>query len=181
MRKRLPEIQEKIKTAVLTFLNRGDNSSVMPGEADYKTVSGQQKQKRIISDHMKNLFPKFRSENSTIKLSYSRFCKYRPTNFSLVSYATRNTCLCIKHQNMALKLRCLHKIGIINCDSTDAFVKDVTDHYDVDSLFPADSGPFQYDERSRVNTDAGQRMNIVSKSSDRASFINLFKPQLFEF
>ncbi|CAC5370822.1 unnamed protein product [Mytilus coruscus] len=82
---------------------------------------------------------------------------------------------------MALKLRCLHKIGIINCDSPDAFVKDVTDHFDVDALFPADSGPFQYDEWSRVNTDAGQRMNIVSKSSDRASFIKLFKPQLFEF
>ncbi|CAC5403394.1 unnamed protein product [Mytilus coruscus] len=55
------------------------------------------------------------------------------------------------------------------------------DHFDVDALFPADSGPFQYDEWSRVNTDAGQRMNIVSKSSDRASFIKLFKPQLFEF
>ena len=181
LRKRLPEIQEEIKTAVLTFLNRGDNSSIMPGKADYKTVSGQQKQKHILSDHMNNLFLKFRSENLDIKLSYSRFCKYRPINFSLVSYATRNTCLCIKHQNMALKLRCLHKIGIINCDSPDAFVKDVTDHFDVDALFPADSGPFQYDEWSRVNTDAGQRMNIVSKSCDRASFIKLFKPQLFEF
>ncbi|CAC5419889.1 unnamed protein product [Mytilus coruscus] len=153
----------------------------MPGKADYKTVSGQQKQKHILSDHMNNLFLKFRSENLTIKLSYSRFCKYRSINFSLVSYATRNTCLCIKHQNMALKLRCLHKIGIINCDSPDAFVKDVTDHFDVDALFPADSGPFLYDEWSRVNTDAGQKMNVVSKSSDRASFIKLFKPQLFEF
>ncbi|CAC5406185.1 unnamed protein product [Mytilus coruscus] len=82
---------------------------------------------------------------------------------------------------MALKLRCLHKIGVINCDSPDALVTDVTDHFDIDALFPADSGPFQYDEWSQVNTDAGQRMNIVSKSSDRASFIKLFKPQLFEF
>ncbi|CAC5390823.1 unnamed protein product [Mytilus coruscus] len=181
LRKRLPEIQEEIKTKVLTFLNRGTIRLLCQGKQIIKLLAVSKKKKHILSDHMNNLYLKFRSENLTIKLSYSRFCKYRPINFSLVSYATRNTSLCIKHQNMALKLRCLHKIGIINCDSPDAFVKDVTDHFDVDALFPADSGSFQYDEWSRVNTDAGQRMNIVSKSSDRDSFIKLFKPQLFEF
>ena len=181
LKRRLPLIQEQIHKTVSDFLHRGDNSSVMPGKSDYKTVDGKQNQKRILADHMKNLFLKFRFENMNISMSYSRFCKYRPKHFCLVSYATRNTCLCIKHQNMALKLRCLHKAGLITTDSPDIFIKDITDNFDVESIFPMNSGPFEYHEWTRVNTDAGQRMNILTKTGERAAFLKLFKTQLFEF
>ena len=123
----------------------------MPGKFDYKITNKQQFQKIILTDHMKNLFLKFKAEETVIKLSYSTFCRLRNTHCLLVSYATRTTCLCIKHQNMALKLRCLVKSKIVTTDNPDQFIKDFSEDYDVSALFPPNCGPFQFQAWTSYN------------------------------
>ena len=96
---------------VVSFLERDDNSSMMPGKKDFKkVVEGVSKQKQILNGYLQNLHLKFISENFNIKISLSSFYRMRPTHLSLVNYTWRNACLCTKHQNFALKLKAITSV-----------------------------------------------------------------------
>ena len=102
------ELSEK----VVFVLERDDNSRLMPGKKDFKKVAKRvSKRKRMLNNHLRNLYLKFISENFRIKISLSSFCRMRPTHSSLVSYNSRNACFCTKHQNFALKLKTITSVG----------------------------------------------------------------------
>ncbi|CAC5390838.1 unnamed protein product [Mytilus coruscus] len=101
-RKRSLKEQEKYQIAIMEFLERSDNSTTMPNKKDVKKVNDQQKPKRILNDYIDNLYDKFRLENQTFKVSRATFYRCRPSNIMPVSFTTKRSCLCIKHQNMAL-------------------------------------------------------------------------------
>ena len=65
---------EQIKCDVQNFLNRDDNSRVLPGEGDSVKVGVAKKQKRLLNDYMHNLHMKFISE-SDYKISKASFCR----------------------------------------------------------------------------------------------------------
>ncbi|XP_071941334.1 uncharacterized protein [Antedon mediterranea] len=93
---------------VLGFMERDDNSRMMPGKRDAcKTSSTKEKRQiRYLNDYMMNLFAKYKSENpEQRKVSFSSFKKIRQrnANIKLVKFTARNTSLCQKHQNFALK------------------------------------------------------------------------------
>lgn len=52
---------------------------------------------------------KFIAECPTIKLSRATFCRMRPIHILTTSFISRSTCLCTKHQNMALLVKALRK------------------------------------------------------------------------
>lgn len=113
----------RIKRTVKHFMERDDNSACLPGKADCtKTENGKQ-QKRVLSDLLCNLHVKFRSEYPDIRINLSTFGSYRPTNIKLVHYSSRKTCLCQKHQNMALKVKGLRTAGITNVTTPDAYIR----------------------------------------------------------
>ena len=102
---------EMTREAVKNFLEREDNSSILTGKKDTKTENTDKKQKHVLSDYMKNLFQKFRFENPETKISKSLFYSMRPPHTVLANFASRRTCLCSRHQNLALKLRALISLG----------------------------------------------------------------------
>ena len=56
---RLPEKRDKMKKLVLTFMERDDNSTCMPGMKDVKKVDSDKKQIRVFHGYMYNLHLKF--------------------------------------------------------------------------------------------------------------------------
>ncbi|WAR16405.1 hypothetical protein MAR_030999 [Mya arenaria] len=106
-------IARNMKSQVIEFLSRDDNSRSQPGKADAKkTESGEKQQTRVLTDYVGNLYDKFLSENPGTKLSKTTFQRLRPNNILLTSFISRNTCQCVHHQNMALKIQSLRKLGI---------------------------------------------------------------------
>ena len=69
---------------MVSFLEKDDNSIVMPRKEDFGGVF---KQKRIFKRYLQNLYLKFISENFNIKYC---FCRMHSTHFSLVNYTSSN-------------------------------------------------------------------------------------------
>lgn len=67
---------EMTSEAVKNFLERKNNTSILPGKKRQKQNT-EKKQKHVLSDYMKNLFQKFRFENSETKISRSLFYSMR--------------------------------------------------------------------------------------------------------
>ena len=93
----------KLKKGVTTFLERDDNSRVMPGKKDTITRSKVKKQKHLLTDSLRNLHAKFATECPHMKLSYSQFCRYRPFWVVHPSQRDRDTCMCKVHENASFK------------------------------------------------------------------------------
>ncbi|WAR29651.1 hypothetical protein MAR_003219 [Mya arenaria] len=113
---------EKIKGDLENFLNRDDNSRVMPGKGDVVKVGAVRKQKKILNDYLHNLHLKFVSE-SDYKISKASFCRLRPKEVTLVNFTSRSVCLCARHQNMGFKLKSLKNMNVCSCTSPDGFVE----------------------------------------------------------
>ena len=99
--------QPELHNQVLDFYRRDDVSIVLPGKRDVKKI-GKKKpriQKRVLSDYLSNFYEKFVAENTNVKISFSTFARMRPSNFVLANFANRQSCLCVQHQNMSLKLK----------------------------------------------------------------------------
>jgi hypothetical protein len=93
------------------FYFREDVSTCMPGKRDAVKVGSQRLQKYILSDLISNIYTKYIMENPEEKISRATFYRCRPKNVLQVYYNNRKVCLCIHHQNMALKLRALKGIA----------------------------------------------------------------------
>ena len=130
-----PLIEKGIQAKVLEFFGRDDNSRMMRGEKDARIIEkGTPKiQKRILNDYLSNLYDKFVAEYPEDSLSFASFCRMRPSNYLLVNFTTRTACLCTRHQNMALKLKSLKLLRIVDTQNLDVFVKQNTDA-DVDAV-----------------------------------------------
>lgn len=98
-RTRLLQLHEAKKEMVKAFLERDDNSRMMPGKNDAKRrETGVKVQKRILCDYLYNLFDEFEAENPDERMSRATFCRLRPKHVVLASFTSRNTCLCQHHQ-----------------------------------------------------------------------------------
>ena len=131
---RLFQWHATMKGKIIDFLKRGDNSTCLPGMRDSKKVGDQQLQKYILNDYLENLHIKFLAENPTVHLSYSTFTRMRPKEIIPVSYSSRQTCLCEKHQNFSLKLVPLKNMQLINTVNPDVFRKSYTTDEKLDEV-----------------------------------------------
>ena len=110
---------------IIEFLERDDNSRMMPGKKDFKIVQGKEgpgkeKKQKII---LKNLQEKYLAEFPERKISLAMLCRFRPAYLLLVNFASRNVCLCSRHQNLALKLKALKSIQVTGLTNPDSFIK----------------------------------------------------------
>lgn len=116
--------QQLLKEKVVSFMEREDNSTVMPGKKDCS--AGKIKiQKRVLNDYLHNLHSKFCLKNPEIKISRALFCRFRPKHILLANFGSRKTCLCSRHQNIALKLRSLHNQGAQLSKNPDVMIKNM--------------------------------------------------------
>ena len=105
-RKRSTNIRDALANKLEVFLSRDDNSRMLPGKKDGKEIV----RKRVLNDYIKNLHLKFLAEFPEIKVSAGIESKLRPGHISLCNFLSKNKCLCSKHQNLALKCKCLQNL-----------------------------------------------------------------------
>ncbi|CAC5402742.1 unnamed protein product [Mytilus coruscus] len=154
-------LRQKIASDVEEFLCRDDNSRCMPGKADAVKYGKVKKQKRILNDYVHNILIKFCAEH-TYRISLATLARYRPKYISLVNYASRNTCLCQKHQDFALKLRCMKQMGVTTCTSPDQYVTMHRDNGIQEDLEKTTLEKVNYKQWKKVKINDGkERMKIV--------------------
>ena len=185
-----PLIEKGIQAKVLEFFGRDDNSRMMPGKKDDKIIEkGTPKiQKRILNDYLSNLYDKSVAEYPEDRLSFASFCRMRPSNYLLVNFTTLTACLCTRHQNMALKLKSLKLLKIVDTQNPDVFVKQNTDA-DVDAVIrkitETGEDKIVYDIWKKVKVQTGngvkEKMKLVREEENKDVFLEIFKNEVAEF
>ena len=79
----------------------------LPGVKDFETVSVDGAkipiQKRLMMFPLREAFPLFVQDNPGIKISFSKFCAFKPEWIKIANQKqTHVVCMCIKHQNPKL-------------------------------------------------------------------------------
>ena len=132
----------------------------MPGKHDTKKGDKELKQRQLLNDYLANLHEKYLADNPLIKLSYSSFCGLKLSNFMTIKCSERKTCLCERHQNMALKLRLMK---VITTTNPDAFIRT----YDDETL----ENIFQKIAAREISLRQWKRADVVEKEK----YYSLFK------
>jgi hypothetical protein len=170
-------------TKVTEFLEREDNSRLMPGKADaVKNGKEGRKQKFVLNDYLRNIYIKYRAEYQNEHISFATFCRARPKHIALVNFAARVTCLCTKHQNFALKLQCLKKYGLTKNTSPDSFSDTIETDEMHKKLQSVQQDNIHYKEWRRVKCDDGkQRMKLLDIEKDTKKFADDFMVEFQAF
>ena len=162
------------KKKVVTFLKRSDNSSMLPGKKD---ALAHGVQRYALNDTMKNLFNKFMTEFPEFRISFSTFSKQRPKWIKSIKWCARRQCLCIKHQNMALKLKAMN----INM-SPNLFVKQYSDE-GVENLLqtlPNHDIKFQVWRSEEIRSSQDKLFRKVRLQTDKVNketFVEVFEEE----
>ncbi|XP_048256959.1 uncharacterized protein LOC125382708 [Haliotis rufescens] len=179
-RARLTLVREQIKRLIVSFMERDDISVCMPGKADSKSLNGVKHQTRIMNDYLSEVYAKFKIENQNMKLSFASFCRLRPRYILLTSHISRNTCLCNKHQNMAMKLKCLRSVGLQVPKSPDMAYDSVSVDA-MDQMLETIQDDVEYDEWRRVDVEGKKKMKVVKIIKNATDFKNYMLLEFAEF
>lgn len=127
------KIPDSYKIAVQNFFEDDSNSRMTAGKKEFITRKTVKKQKRYLSDTVLNLYKKFITGN--LKISYQTFCRLRPFWVVKPNAQNRDTCLCIVHSNIDMKLSALHAANILTYNNHQKLLEDLCcDQYNVDCL-----------------------------------------------
>ncbi|KAH3875367.1 hypothetical protein DPMN_038630 [Dreissena polymorpha] len=96
----------------MEFMSRNDNSRQNPEKKEKLKFKGKTHQTRTLNDYLKNLHRKYIGENPDVKLSFASFCRIRPNYIKLTSFTAWSSCLCTKHQHVAVCLKALKSSGL---------------------------------------------------------------------
>lgn len=173
---------EKCRESVVNFLKREDNSRVQPGKSDAKTtVKGRKQQIQILTDYLKNLYLKFKSENPNINISFTTFCRSRPSYIYKTAMLSRVSCLCFKHQNASLLVKALRKYVEITANPEKVSEKKLSE----DMLREKLPDEVTVSQWTRIETeDKGKKKTvtrIVENIEPRDKFIEQAITQLDDF
>ena len=169
-----------MKSEIVDFFMRDDNSRSQPGKADVKkTETGEKKQTRVLTDYIKNLYEKYISEKPEANISRSTFQRLRPKHILLTSFICRNTCQCMHHQNMALKVQSIRKAGIKVGQNPESLLSRLDDLDEILKDLPAN---VDFKVWKKVEVEPGKmRMKVVDQNTDAVTFREDFKIQMKAF
>ncbi|WAR07281.1 LOW QUALITY PROTEIN: hypothetical protein MAR_017239 [Mya arenaria] len=167
-------IARNLKSQVIEFLSRDDNSRSQPGKADAKkTESGEKKQTRVLTDYVGNLYDKFlKPWNKTT------FQRLRPKNILLTSFISRNTCQCVHHQNMALKIQSLRKLDIKIGQNPEHLIARLDE---LDNILENLPENVNFKTWKKVESEGKMRMKVIEQNIDCNTFRQDIKQQLKAF
>lgn len=167
--------------SVETFLERDDNSRIMPGKNDKKKTKFGHIQKRVLNDSLMFLHMKFKAETSR-HISLATFCQLRPKYISLTKYISRNKCLCQKHQNMALALKNVKTAGANVTLNPDEFIRQLKNINLQEIICEIKDEKIKYEQWKKVDmADWKKRTKIVEKEMSKAEFVSAVQVQICEF
>ena len=174
----------KLKQHVTEFLEREDNSTVVVSKKkrDVVEVDQEQHQKRILSDYLHNLHEKYLLENPSKKVSRTSFYNMRSKYLLCANFASRRTCLCSRHQNIALKIKAMRSIGMQCSKSPDVFVREQdTDEKLQKTLQDSIPDEMKYTHWKKITEGTKQRWKEVEENVNKDKFIDLMKEQITDF
>ena len=161
------------------FLERDDNSSCLPGKRDATKSKAGTTQTRVLNDYLYSLHLKFKSENPGIRISLTTFSSMCPRYMKLVHFSSRKTCLCQKHQNIALKVKGLKSVGAITTDSPDVMIQQSTDESIIQKIKDCEANTIKYSEWKRKEVEhkgrTTKRMIIESVEIPKDRFVEMLK------
>lgn len=184
-RSRLLEHRSNVTRQVVQFLQRDDNSRMLPAKNAAVKTGKDMTQKRVLNDYMYNLHVKFLAE-STITISRAAFYRCRPKYISLVNFASRSVCLCSRHQNFCFLLRSLKTLSITACTNPDKFVEMYKDSptllRELLDKIPANNSNVKFQQWRRVKLNNGkERQRVVEVEMSRTDFIEMMITAFEEF
>ena len=173
-KQRIHALVKKVKD----FLERDENSCLGPGKKDCITRKKVKKQKRYLCFTMKHLHQKYLQETRE-KISYSLFCRMQPFWVVTPVRRSRDTCMCITHENIKLKIDKLKQLKIITLSNVPDLIKliccddtsqkcmyrqcaDCKDMEIVTNEFDESEETFVYQWRQTTQTYQKQDSNVVS-------------------
>jgi hypothetical protein len=172
-------LSKQIEDKVVDFFNREDNSRTQPGKADAKRTERGTEQTKVLTDYLKNLHDKFSAENHNIQVSLTTFSRLRPKNILLTSFISRNTCQCLHHQNMALKVKAMRKAGVRISENPENLIH----HPELDEICSdALPDPFTYSVWKKVDIGNGKmKMKVVEETKPLSVFTTEMQKQVNDF
>lgn len=124
-----------VKRDIMDFLEKDENSRMCPGKRDFIRLGKLVKQKRLLTDSLRNLHKKFLSTVS-YKISLSTFCRFRPFWVTWANIKDRDTCKCIVHANMELIISKLNEKKTLMYNNIPRLLAAITcDIYNTKCLF----------------------------------------------
>lgn len=193
---RMPMLRANLRRKVSEFLSRDDNSRQNPGKKDCIKTSKDDKEKtqtRVLHHYMYELYKKFIGEHGRI-MSKASFYRCRPKHILLAKHLCRRTCLCTKHQNMALKLQGIKKLLLLENVNTNAetFIKDYSTDRHIETLLDELEGETQlvkYEEWNKMDVVITVRKEdrkvkkwkLIQKEDEIHLFRTVFTSEVSEF
>ena len=115
--------RKQLSKIVSIFLHRDDVSTVINGKAGEIRRRGQIFRKRALTDTMSKLHKRFLTEHPEQHVSKAQFFRLRPFWIVRPNITERETCACKMHENINLKVKRLHELGIIETSSPEDLVQ----------------------------------------------------------
>ena len=114
-----------------------------------------------------------------MKVSLATFCRCRPKHIIFATFTSKNTCLCQRHQNFALKLQALRSKGVIHKTNPDDFIR-LYDEKAVENMInKIQDEKISFDQWKRVMVDEKkQKMKIVTEEIPRLEFKKIMLDEL---
>ena len=123
--KRISKKIKLLKEQIQEFFIDDEITTQSPNKKDFKTFKKEKEMKRYLNDTLQNLHKEFikRFSNS---ISFHTFLKYKPFFVDYLKCNAKNTCACVKHLNMQLKLDKLKQLKIIESNNLSETVSCLT-------------------------------------------------------
>ncbi|CAG9787325.1 unnamed protein product [Diatraea saccharalis] len=116
--------KQDIKQAVHEFILQDEYSRLTSGKNETITRKKIKKQIRLLNDTLLNLHTVFKNKTG-LHISYQTFRRYRPFWVLFPKASSRNTCLCILHENSDHIVRALQKAKVISFGSASDLAKSI--------------------------------------------------------
>ena len=121
------ETYDEAGVLVLAFLKKAEHSITLPGKKDTVTIKKKKHQKIQLTEFLYVLHKQYNeAARPEHRVGFSYFCGVRRANRYVLPVQCNNTnvCLCMRHQNFALRMKPLHGLGLPALP--DMFIRDVT-------------------------------------------------------
>lgn len=113
-RKKYQTVKIKEALVIRQFYEDDTVSKMMPGKKDYVQKGKVKMQKRVLLDSLYNLYNKFLQETKLSNISRSVFYRCRPWWVYRPQLKDRETCACVKHENVNFLFAALKNVKAID-------------------------------------------------------------------
>ena len=122
---RFDVLDDDTRKLVAAFFERDDNSRLATVRKDTRTKNKIKQQKRFLNDTMINLHEKYCAENSSNAVSYTTFTRLRPYWVCVPLSKDRETCRCVKDENILLKVEKLQQLKVLKTKYPEDILKEI--------------------------------------------------------